>query len=294
VQTRRLRTGQRWALGGICLLAGVAPLAARWLPDQRASVGWGIVLTLAFGAVTLVARRRAALRDDWHLALAFTTFTLVQVLNNSLPGYVGTQVLRDPPRAGNPLASTISGTVIIQLLETAIAVVPILVLTRQTGQSLGSIYARIGRRTGWLTFSALAFLIFYAVTAIGPGRSSRLIPTASLSIERVLALTPLLVVLVISNPLQEELLFRGLFLRKYVGLLGVPGALVLQAVVFSVAHVGVTYSPVAVLFAFAVAFPLGLICGYLMYASDGLLAPVLFHAGADVPIYLAFLGAVSV
>ena len=288
-----LSIARRWAVAAVCFLAGVAPLAARWLPDDRAIVACGVALTVALAALTLAIRRRGVLRDLWPLALAFTTFALVQVLNNTLPGYVGTQVLRDPPTSGDPLASTIPGTVVVQLLDTAIAVVPIVLLTRLTGQSLGSIYGRIGRRTGWLALSALAFVAFYAITLLGPGRSTQLIPTSALSTERVLGLTPVLLVLVISNPLQEELLFRGLFLRKYVALFGVQGAVVLQALVFCVAHVGVTYSPVALLFAFAVAFPLGLICGSLMYASDGLLAPLLFHAGADIPIHLAFVASVS-
>lgn len=290
---RRLGIGQRSALFLACLAAGVAPLAARWLPDDRATIACGVALTAAFAALTLLARRSPALHAYWRLAFAFTIFASVQALNNALPGYVGTRILRDPPTATDPLASTLSGTLVIQLLETALAVVPILVLIRLSGQELGSIYARVGRRSGWLVFSAVAFVAFYAITAFGPGRSSRLIPTSGVSPERVLALTPALLVLVLSNGLQEELLFRGLFLQNYVGLFGLHAAVVLQAIVFGVAHVGVTYSPVALLFALAFALPLGLICGYLMHASDGILAPTVFHAGADIPIYLAFLSAVS-
>ena len=68
---------------------------------------------------------------------------------------------------------------------------------------------------------------------------------------------------------------------------------VLQALVFSVAHVGITYTPTALLFIVAVVFPLGLIAGYLMRATNGILAPVIFHAGLDVAIYLAFLSYAS-
>jgi hypothetical protein len=56
-----------------------------------------------------------------------------------------------------------------------------------------------------------------------------------------------------------------------------------------VAHGGVTYTPVAILFLLVIVFPLGLLLGYLMRTSNGILAPALFHAGADIPIYLAFL-----
>jgi membrane protease YdiL (CAAX protease family) len=40
-------------------------------------------------------------------------------------------------------------------------------------------------------------------------------------------------------------------------------------------------------------FPVGLIAGFLMRRSDSVLAPAIFHVGADLPIYLAFLTFVS-
>jgi hypothetical protein len=36
-------------------------------------------------------------------------------------------------------------------------------------------------------------------------------------------------------------------------------------------------------------FPLGLIAGYLMRSSNGVICPAIFHAGVDIPIYLGFL-----
>jgi membrane protease YdiL (CAAX protease family) len=40
-------------------------------------------------------------------------------------------------------------------------------------------------------------------------------------------------------------------------------------------------------------FPLGLITGYLMRTTKGIVAPVILHAGTDIPIYIAFLSYVS-
>jgi membrane protease YdiL (CAAX protease family) len=88
---------------------------------------------------------------------------------------------------------------------------------------------------------------------------------------------------------QEELLFRGLFLQRYQNLFGNPGGNLLQATVFAIAHAGVSYTPIGFVFLFVVAFPLGLVSGYLMRTTRGLLAPVIFHAGLDIPIYLGFL-----
>jgi membrane protease YdiL (CAAX protease family) len=62
---------------------------------------------------------------------------------------------------------------------------------------------------------------------------------------------------------------------------------------FAIAHAAVSYTPIGFVFLFVVAFPVGLVAGYLMRRTRGLLAPVIFHAGLDIAIYLAFLSYVS-
>ena len=67
----------------------------------------------------------------------------------------------------------------------------------------------------------------------------------------------------------------------------------LQAVIFTIAHAGITYTPIALIFLIVIVFPLGLITGYLMRTTRGIVAPMILHAGTDIPIYLAFLSYVS-
>ena len=134
----------------------------------------------------------------------------------------------------------------------------------------------------------MVFVACYLATAAG--MTQRLFPVRSvLPLERFLALTPALLVLCLSNAFQEELLFRGLFLKRYQNIFRAPIANLLQATVFAIAHAGVVYTPIAFVFLFVVAFPLGLIAGYLMSRTRGMLTPVILHAGLDIPIYFAFL-----
>lgn len=100
---------------------------------------------------------------------------------------------------------------------------------------------------------------------------------------RVLALTPALLVVVACNGSLEELVFRGLSLRKYNAVFSPYLANVLQAAIFALAHVGVSYTPFALLFIALIVFPLGVLCGFLMRSSHGIVASSLFHAGADTP-----------
>src|SRR6266567_2176370 len=144
---------QRSILAGVCLSAGIAPFATRWIPDDVAKIACGLLLAAAYLAFTLFARNHARLRQFWELSFAFCILSVANVLNDSIPGYVGTAVLHDPPNAGNPLASTVSGTVIIQLLESLIGAGSVVVLTKLSGRDLGSIYVRTGVIGRWFAFA---------------------------------------------------------------------------------------------------------------------------------------------
>jgi len=286
-------------LAFVCLGAGIAPLAARWISEAGARLAYGVLIAAAYLAVALIAKRRVLFGGQFcELAFAFCVLAVVQVLNNSIPGFVGTLILHDVPTAGNPLASTVSGTVVIQLLETLLAVVPVVVLTKLSGADLGSIYARRGVIGGWLVFAVVFFVLFYAFmvsVALRPeSPAQQLLPThGAVPLERLLALSPALWLVSLSNGFEEEFLFRGLFLQKYNAFFGARVSNVLQATVFAVAHAGISYTPSALLFIALVVFPLGLATGYLMRASRGVLVPGMLHGALDMAIYLGFLTAAS-
>ncbi len=281
-----------------CVCAGIAPLAARWIADDTARIACGVLIAAAFLAFTVFAKTHASLHQFWELAFAFFVLAVVQVLNNSIPGYVGTVILRDPPNGANPFASTISGTVVIQLVGTLIAVVPVVVLTYVSRGNLGSIYARTGVIGRWLALAIVFFVVIYVFTATIPLRPEspvqRLFPTPGVvTLDRFLALAPALLVVALSNGFEEEFLFRGLFLQKYNWFFDARVANVVQALVFSTAHAGVTYTPSALLFVLVLVFPLGLAFGYLMRATNGVLVPAVVHGALDMPIYVGFLFAAS-
>jgi len=62
-----------------------------------------------------------------------------------------------------------------------------------------------------------------------------------------------------------------------------------QALVFSVAHVGITNSSVSLLFLAAFVFPLGLLGGHRMRATNSVIAPGIFHGALDIAIHVTFL-----
>src|SRR5438105_5395589 len=124
---------ERAGLAVLCLCAAFAPLAARWIPDLATRITCGVLIAAGLLALSLASGKLTPLRQFRELSWALFVFAFVQVLNNSIPRYVATYVLGESPTDANRLASTISGSVVMQLVETAIAIVPILVLANVGG-----------------------------------------------------------------------------------------------------------------------------------------------------------------
>jgi membrane protease YdiL (CAAX protease family) len=112
---------------------------------------------------------------------------------------------------------------------------------------------------------------------------------STLTLDQFLALTPALLVVSMSNGFTEEVVVRGLLLQKFNAFFNPPVSNVLQAIIFSSAHAGITYSPSVLLFIVLYVFPLGLATGYLMRATKGILVPGIFHGTLDMGIYVGFL-----
>src|SRR5579859_2468435 len=245
-------------------------------------------------AVAVFARRSRSLERYWEIPFAFFVFTIAgfagDVSISPLQWWFIHDVLHETPSVNNPLASTILGTVLVQMFGTLSLVLPIILLTKASGSSLKTLFLNQQRSWLWLLVSIIGFLVFFLLAAFG--LSKTFFPNNGVTFSRFLALTPALLVLVLCNGLREELWFRGLFLKKYGRFLGPFSSNLLAAIIFTSFHVQVQYSRSLPLF-LAIALIQGLILGYLMQKSESLLAPVIFHAGIDIPIFLVYLSYVS-
>jgi uncharacterized protein len=282
-------------LGALCLVAAFAYRGSvSLIPSGILEDGFLIGLATLFLAIALLLRRNEKFGRYWQIPFAFFVFTVAgfaaDVNISPLQRVFVGDVLHEAPTANNPLASTVLGTVLVQLFSTLCIVVPIVLLVRASGADLGSLF--ISRSKSWpvVAIGFLGLLGFYYLAA--RGRTAAFFPHSAVSPSRFLALTPALLVLVLLNGLREELWFRGLFLKRYGPLLGPWTSNVLTAVIFTSFHVQVQYALHLLPF-LAFTFVLGLICGYLMQRSGSLLGSVLFHAGSDIPIFLAYLSYVS-
>ena len=106
-----------------------------------------------------------------------------------------------------------------------------------------------------------------------------------LTLARILPWIPWLLIIVLANGALEELLFRGLFLRKLQPFFGKFLSNFLIVLIFTVLHKGATYTSNEYIF-LAVLVLLALVWGYIMQKTDGVWGSILFHAGMDIPIML--------
>lgn len=279
----------------LCLAAGFAYRASvSLIPIGLFEDAFLLGLAALFLIVAVLARRSENLRRYWEIPFAFFVFTLAgfvgDVSISPLQHWFIHDVLHETPSANNPLASTVLGTVLEQLFATLSLVLPIILLTKASGNDLDSLFINKVKSWKWLLVGIIGFLVFFLLAAFGLSKS--FFPNNGVTLSRFLALTPALLVLVLCNGLREELWFRGLFLKKYGRFLGPLSSNVLAAIIFASFHVQVQYSRSLPIF-LAIALIQGLVLGYLMQKSRSILASVIFHAGTDIPIFLVYLSYAS-
>jgi len=211
--------------------------------DQRYKVYWQLPMTLFIAASSLLA---ASLLGDWLLNLWGLT------LNSA------------------------SGIAIAKLSEAIPIIAVILIANKLFGFDLRSLYVQKGHLKRGLAiglggFTAFSILMFFQNREQG------------IEFAQIVPVIPWILLFVLTNGFMEELLFRGLFLRRYEPILGGQISVWLTALVFTAVHLQVGY--VQNLWGFlALTFLMALAWGDLMRKTNSLIASSLFHAGADLLI----------
>ena len=271
----------------VCFFSLGAALSYRWatlLPEVlEAYFLFG--LSTLFLACAIFTRRSFGLRNYWEIPYAFSIFAFAGSLDIFLTQSFLANILHQSPTFTNPFASTVQGTVAAQLVSTVSIVIPIAILTKLSGRNLDSIFIDRHLVRKGLPIGVFGFLVFYSLTMTG---LLQLFFPSNISLTRFLSLTPVILALTLSNGLREELWFRGLFLKKYEKFLSPSISNLLQASIFASFHLQAHYTPFLLVFV-GITFMLGLWLGHLMRASGNILGPAVFHAGADIPIFLVFL-----
>jgi membrane protease YdiL (CAAX protease family) len=234
-----------------------------------------IALIVALLITTLIVFRSQRFNKYWLVFYAFFIAACAQALDY----YFNDWALNILDLSIN----TPAGIAISKLESTIMIVVPILILTRASGNDLASIYIQKGKlRTGLI----IGGIVFLLVALISIPWAKWQYQTGDLSLERVVPWIPWIIIFVLANSINEELLFRGLFLRKLEPFLGSFLSNLCIAIPFTMLHFGVDYSQNFLMF-LGFLLPLGLVLGYVMQKTDSILGAWLIHASVDIAVILA-------
>jgi membrane protease YdiL (CAAX protease family) len=234
---------------------------------------WHAGLTATLLIVALLLRRNESGKRYWPVCYAFfvagAAVLLSTLFSDHLLGLFGLSVV------------TPQGIAVAKFSQSILRVVAVLALMPIAGLDRGSLYLNRGRVGIWLGISIAAFILFPAIAYLPLANQEGML-------RKLLSLSPWILLFLLSNGFMEELLYRGLFLRRYEPFLGKNLSNLLAALVFTLMHTQVTY-PAQMLQFLVIVMALSLIWGYLIQKTDSLWGAVLFHAAADClvlfPIY---------
>jgi membrane protease YdiL (CAAX protease family) len=247
----------------------------RPLLPESADLPSRIALNLVLLGSSLLPRRSDRLRKYWLVIFAFFTASFAQALDYYLSGWL-------PTLLGLGMESP-AGIAVDKLESTLLIVIPILVLTRLSRNNMGSIYLQKGNLKLGLIIGLSTFIVVAALSIPWAQWQYRV---GDLSLQRVLPWIPWILLFVLANSINEELLFRGLFLQKLEPFLGAFPANLCMAIPFAMLHIGIDYSRNTLLL-LALLLPLGLLLGYVMQKTRSMLGPWLIHASVDIAVVLS-------
>jgi membrane protease YdiL (CAAX protease family) len=258
----------------IVVFSPYRPIFKGWVDLILRLILLGSLLTTA-----ILARKSTRLTTYWPLIFGF----FILALAVSLDLWIARLLMDALGSSGNTPRS-----LAMEKLKTALVVtIVVLGMTKLSGNKLGSVYVKKGKLRTSLWIGIVAFII----AAAGAIPVSQLLFTGeAISLEKVWQWLPWIMIFVFANAANEELLFRGLFLRKLEPFFGRFFSNFLIAFVFTGLHLGVTYTRSQIFF-LVILIPLALIWGYIIQKTDTLWGSILFHAGMDIPIVLSLFSA---
>lgn len=228
-------------------------------------------LCAIFLAMAIVFARQKKFKKFWLIPFAFFLAAFSQFLAWRFSGL--------PVSWINLEVTTVKGMAVAKLSQSLLIIIPIILLTKVSGHDMASIYLKGGKIRYGLSIGLISFFVFAGFLLLQ-------VKDAEAGLDRLLSASPWILVFVLFNGFNEELLFRGLFLRKFEPFLGKLGSNLMTAIVFTLAHMKVEYVASGEILRFlGTVFILAIVWGYMMQKTDSLIGPALFHAGADLLLF---------
>lgn len=234
-----------------------------------------ICLIAIFLAASIISRKFKPIKKYSEVLFAYFIATTAMAIDLYLPS------VKYLYKILGTSSATPFGIALDKLDSSIIIIVTIIVLTKISGASLASIYLVKGKIRESVKTGTIAFIIAAAVSIF----VAKLFGAQDFSLEKFITWIPFILIFIIGNALNEELLFRGLFLRKIEPFISKNLTNLAISIPFVLHHTGITYTNDALMFLLFL-LPLSLAWGYITQKTDSIWGSVIFHAGTDIPIIL--------
>jgi membrane protease YdiL (CAAX protease family) len=190
-----------------------------------------------------------------------------------------------PPNAAS-CADPFASHALWRVGEAALVIAVLAVVAALVGGGRGVLGLRRPRRAVGLVAILGAVVAGPASVLLGPALAAPFFGQVRMATGDPAALVPALA-FALANGTMEELAYRGALMGWSTPALGPRVALVGQAVVFGLAHLGPNFvgSPLPVLAAMVAG---GLVAGWLVRRTGSLALPLALHIAVDIPLYYAF------
>jgi membrane protease YdiL (CAAX protease family) len=235
-------------------------------PGRDRIVATAISAALLLG-LTILLYRSERFHKYWEVSFAFFTGSFGLFLAWNIP---------DPPLSViGASMDTPQGVAVLKFYELLPLALVIIVLTEIVQGSLSTIYIQRGDLRSGLGLGFLLGIFILVVYFV--------LSWSTINLAKAIAALPWLIFFAVSNAFFEELLIRGLFLKRYIALLGTAWALVLSALCYGLFFLGVQAAVGPIPYsALVVILPLGFMYGFIMQRSDSIWGPVSIHAVVDL------------
>ena len=189
-------------IGGLIIMV-FKPWGKQYIADPVNNYLWRLGFSVILLVLTLLARRSKRFEKFWQLLFAMFILSTALSLDWVFGKFLYNSLhLSD----AEPI-----GWMYEKLHEVVLIVCVIIVFNKLSGNSLGSIYIQKGNLKLGLLIGGIAFLVSVAGSI---PMAELLFKGNGLTVARVLPWAPWVLIIVLANGTLEELLFRGLFLRK--------------------------------------------------------------------------------
>ncbi len=181
-----------------------------------------------------------------------------------------------------------AGIAIDKLDSTIILVSVILVLWKLRRRKYSDLYLAGGNLKISLLIGGFLFLVFAALSYY----IAILFGAKPYTFTMFMEWLPYILIFIFGNAFNEELMFRGLFIKDYSTFMGAFFANLVTAIPFVLHHTGVSYTKDTLMF-LVILVPLALAWGHLIRKTNSLWGSVLFHAATDIPVVISIFSAMQ-